>query len=50
MQPNYTTEERELEILNCLKKGDSVNQIIKDKKTSGRLVIKIKKKYGLWGV
>ena len=49
MHPNQTTEAREQEILKLLKEGVSVTQIVKDLKTSGRLVIKIKKKYGLWG-
>lgn len=45
-----TSEERELKLLNLLKAGVSVTHIKKDEHTSERLLIAIKKKYGLYGV
>lgn len=44
-----TSEERELKLLNLLKSGISVTQIKKDEHTSERLLVKIRRKYGLYG-
>lgn len=48
-QKARTSEERELKLLNLLIAGGSVTQIKKDEHTSERLLIKIRRKYGLYG-
>lgn len=48
-QKNRTSAERELKLLNLLKAGVSVTQIKKDEHTSERLLVTIRRKYGLYG-